>query len=345
MPKIAILGTGWGVRIQALAFRAAGWDLHAVWGRDPSKAQAAKLEHGFALAPASWQAALDGADLVSITTPPMEHLEQTLKALELGVNVLCEKPMALNALEARAMVDAAQSPRAWALIDHELRFLPVRQKMRDLIADGFIGEPRAAEVRLVSGSRADANRPHNWWSSRALGGGVLGAIGSHVLDGLRFVLGREARVIGAQLSTAITKLPDSSGALRTVDSDDYAALLLDFTGVPVTVLLNMTARHGFEDALYIHGSAGSLVLRDGLKLEGAKTGELLQNLTPPMTTVIPVGLNRNNAFEVGTVLLATYLREIIERGARPDAGASLEDGLRVQELMDEVRQLAGWAKR
>lgn len=344
MPKVAILGTGWGVRIQALAFRAAGWDLHAVWGRDSSKAKAAQLEHGFASAPDSWLEALDGADLVSITTPPMEHLAQTLAALERGVNVLCEKPMALNQKEARAMVEAAQSSRAWALIDHELRFLPVRHTMRELIADGFIGEPRAAEVRLVSGGRADASRPYNWWSSRALGGGVLGAIGSHVLDGLRFVLGREARVIGAQLSTGVTERHDSSGALRTVDSDDYAALLLDFTGVPVTVLLNITARHGFEDTLYVHGSAGSLVLRDGLKLEGAKTGELLQNLTPPMTTDVPVGLNPKNAFEVGTVLLATYLRELIESGARPDAGASLEDGLRVQELMDEARRLAGWGQ-
>ena len=342
MPKIAILGTGWGVRIQALAFRAAGWDLHAVWGRDPAKAEAARLEHGFALAPASWQAALEGADLVSITTPPMEHLEQTLTALERGVNVLCEKPMALNATEARAMVDAAQSSRAWALIDHELRFLPVRQHMRELIAEGFIGEPRAAEVRMVMGGRADATRPYNWWSSRALGGGVLGAIGSHVLDGLRFVLGREATMVGAQLNTAVTKLPDSSGALHAVDSDDYAALLLDFDGVPVTVLLNVAARHGFEDVLYVHGSAGSLVLHGGLELVGAKTGEALQNLTPPMTTSIPTGLNSSNAFEVGTVLLAEYLRELIESGARPDAGASLTDGLKVQALMDEARRLAGW---
>ncbi len=343
MPKVAILGTGWGVRVQALAFRAAGWDLHAVWGRDHAKAKAAQLEHGFALAPDSWREALHGADLVSITTPPMEHFEQTLAALERGVNVLCEKPMALNAGEARAMVNAAQSSKAWALIDHELRFLPVRQRMRELIADGFIGQPRAAEVRMVFGGRADANRPYNWWSSRALGGGVLSAIGSHVLDGLRFVLGREATMIGAQLNTAVTTLPDSSGAPQTVDSDDYAALLLDFDGVPTTVLLNIAARHGYEDALYIHGSSGSLVLRDGLKLEGAKSGEALQNLTPPMTSAIPMGLNSSNAFEVGTVLLASYLRDCIERSARPDAGASLEDGLKVQTLMDEARRLAGWS--
>ena len=343
MPKISILGTGWGVKIQAIAFRAAGWDLHAVWGRDHAKAEAAKLEHGFVHAPVSWREALHGADLVSITTPPMEHLEQTLAALEAGVNVLCEKPMAMHVGEAQAMVDAAARSSAWALVDHELRFLPVRQKMRDLIADGFVGTPRAAEVRLVGGGRADSNRPFNWWSSRALGGGVLGAAGSHVLDGLRFVLGREATMLGARLNTAVTALPDSSGVMQTVDSDDYAALVLDFEGVPCTVLMNVAARHGFEDAVWVHGSEGSLVLRGGLKLEGAHTGEALQDLTPPAAMDIPDGLNSSNGFEVGTVLIAQYLREVIESGSKPAMGATLEDGLHVQTLMDEARRLSGWA--
>ncbi len=342
MPKLTILGTGWGVKVQALAFRAAGWELYALWGRNFDKAQASQLEYGFAHAPESWREAMEGADLVSITTPPMEHLEQTLAALKLGINVLCEKPMALNVQQAQEMVNAARASKGWALVDHELRFLPVRQKMRDLIQDGFIGEPRAAEVRLVSGSRADANRLYNWWSNRALGGGVLGAAGSHVLDGLRFVLGREAKMLGASLQTTIKALPDSSGTLQTVDSDDYAAMILDFEGVPTTVLMNVAARHGFEDTLWVHGSLGSLALRGGLKLEGAHIGEDLEDLSPPASDGIPQGLNANNGFEVGTVLIAQYLRDSLESGTRPGAGATLEDGLRIQELMDEARRLSGW---
>jgi predicted dehydrogenase len=342
MPRISILGTGWGVKVQALAFKSAGWDLHAVWGRNHAKARAAQNEFGFASAPESWHDALEGADLVSITTPPFEHLEQTLAALQNGNNVLCEKPMAMNLQEARTMVDAAGHATGWALVDHELRFLPVRQKMRDLIASGFIGEPRAAEVRLVSGSRADANRAHNWWSSRALGGGVLGAAGSHVLDGLRFVVGREATLLGAKLSTAVRQLPDASGTMQTVDSDDYAAMVLDFSGIPTTVLLNVAARHSFEDVLLVHGSDGTLALRGGLKLEAAKTGESWQDLSPQPTQGIPDGLSSGNGFEVGTVLIARYLRQVIERGTRPDQGATLADGLKVQALMDAARASSGW---
>jgi predicted dehydrogenase len=342
MPTISILGTGWGVKVQALAFKAAGWDLHSVWGRNHQKARAAQNEFGFASAPQDWQDALSGADLVSITTPPFEHREQTLAALQNGNNVLCEKPMAMNVQEAQAMVDAAKNATGWALVDHELRFLPVRQAMRDLIASGFIGEPRAAEVRLVSGSRADANRTYNWWSSRALGGGVLGAAGSHVLDGLRFVLGREAMLLGAKLGTSVRQLSDAGGALQAVDSDDYAAMVLDFSGIPTTVLLNVAARHSFEDVLLVHGSDGTLALRGGLKLEGAKTGGPWQDLSPEPTQGIPEGLSSSNGFEVGTVLIARYLRQVLERGARPDQGATLEDGLKVQALMDAARASSGW---
>jgi predicted dehydrogenase len=342
MPKISILGTGWGVKVQALAFKSAGWDLHAIWGRNHQKAQAASAEFGFASAPANWHDTLEGTDLVSITTPPFEHLEQTLTALKNGNNVLCEKPMAMNVQEAQAMVQAAQSAKGWALVDHELRFLPVRQKMRDLIVSGAIGEPRAAEVRLVSGSRADTNRAYNWWSSRAQGGGVLGAAGSHVLDGLRFVLGREATLLGANLNTAVRQLPDSSGAMQTVDSDDYAALLLDFSGIPTTVLMNVAARHGFEDVLLVHGESGSLALRGGLKLEQAKTGETWQDISPELAQGIPEGLSQTNGFEVGTVLIARYLRQVVESGTRPDQGATLEDGLKVQALMNAARASSGW---
>jgi predicted dehydrogenase len=337
MPKISILGTGWGVKVQALAFKSAGWDLHAIWGRNTQKAQAAQAEFGFAAAPERWQDALEGADLVSITTPPFEHLEQTVFALQNGNNVLCEKPMAMNLQEAQAMVAATQNAKGWALVDHELRFLPVRQKMRDLIASGMIGEPRAAEVRLVAGSRADPNRVYNWWSSRALGGGVLGAVGSHVLDGLRFVLGREATLLGAKLNTGVQVLSDSS----RVDSDDYAALLLDFSGVPTTVLINVAARHGFEDVLLVHGSDGSLALRGGLKLEAAKTGGAWEDISPAPTEGIPNGLG-SNGFEVGTVLIARYLHDVLERGVRPDQGATLEDGLKVQALMDAAKTSSGW---
>lgn len=343
MPKLSILGTGWGVRVQAPAFRAAGWTMHAIWGRSVEKVAAARLEHGFNHAPASFRDAMVGADLVSIVTPPMEHLEQARAALELGVNVLCEKPTALDALEARAMLEAAQTSKAWALVDHELRFVPARRKMRELFLDGFIGELRSVEARIAGESRADPARPWNWWSSRTLGGGILGAVGSHVLDGLRFVTKRELEIKSARLDTAIKERKDDEGAMRAVDSDDYAALIVEVGGAPGTIVLNAAARQALTDVLILRGSDGTLILRGGIRLEGARGSDrVLADITPTIPDEVPLAM-RTDPWKLGTYCIAQALRTVIETGARPSDGATLEDGLIVQELLDRARALAGWA--
>jgi predicted dehydrogenase len=342
MPKLSILGTGWGVRVQAPAFRAAGWTLHAIWGRSPEKVASARLEHGFNHAPANWKDAMIGADLVSIVTPPMEHLEQTRAALDMHINVLCEKPTALSADEAKQMLEAAERSRAWALVDHELRFVPARRHMRELFMGGFIGELRSVEARVAGESRADPSRPWNWWSSRALGGGILGAVGSHVLDGLRFVTDRDVRIVAARLETAIKQRKDETGAMMPVDSDDYAALMIDLQGAPGTIVLNAAARQALTDVLILRGSEGTLILRGGIKLEGARGNErVLQDITPAIPDDVPLAM-RTDPWKMGTYLIAKALRGVIESGGKPSDGATLEDGLRAQELLDETRKLAGW---
>ncbi len=343
MPKLSILGTGWGVRVQAPAFRAAGWTMHAIWGRSPEKVAAARLEHGFNHAPAAYRDAMIGADLVSIVTPPMEHLEQTRTALELGVNVLCEKPTALSAAEAEAMLEAAKTSKAWALLDHELRFVPARRRMRELFLDGYIGELRSVEARIARESRADPAGSWNWWSSRALGGGFLGAVGSHVLDGLRFVTERELEIISARLDTGVKARKDETGAMRPVDSDDYAALIVEVGGAPGTIVLNAAARQALTDVLILRGSDGTLILRGGLKLEGARGNDrVLADITPPTPDDVPLAM-RVDPWKLGTYLIAQALRAQIETGTRPLEGATLEDGLVVQKLLDRTRNLAGWA--
>src|SRR5438874_6577767 len=90
--------------------------------------------------------ARDDVDLVSIVTPVFTHCEMTLAALEAGKAVLCEKPMAMNAGEARRMADRAREAGVLALIDHELRFLPGRVKLHELLHRGDIGKVRHAQL-------------------------------------------------------------------------------------------------------------------------------------------------------------------------------------------------------
>src|SRR5205085_5443216 len=91
--------------------------------------------------------ARDDVDLVSIVTPPVTHAEIALAALNAGKAVLCEKPMALNAAETDAMRGRAAQTNSFALIDHELRLLAGRQRLRALLHAGEIGRVRHIRFR------------------------------------------------------------------------------------------------------------------------------------------------------------------------------------------------------
>src|SRR5205807_7275780 len=146
---IGIIGTGFARTTQSPGFKncdrarvvaiASGHREHA-----EKVAREFDIEH----VDSDWRAlvARDDVDLVSIVTPPVKHCEMTLAALEHGKAVLCEKPMAMNAVEARRMTESAREAGVLALIDHELRFLPGRIRLRKLLNDDDIGTVRPAKL-------------------------------------------------------------------------------------------------------------------------------------------------------------------------------------------------------
>lgn len=95
-------------------------------------AKAAAEPHGINAVYDDWEAMLDAQklDLVCIATPTIMHAPMTLAAIAKGAHVLCEKPTAMNAGEAREMLDAARRANRLHMIDHELRFNPTRMRDR-----------------------------------------------------------------------------------------------------------------------------------------------------------------------------------------------------------------------
>ena len=218
-----------------------------------------------------WRAlvARDDIDLVSVVTPVFTHCEMTLAALAQRKAVLCEKPMAMNADEARGMTESARESGGLALIDHELRFLPGRRQMHDSLRRGDIGKVRHAKLTFRADSRADVNRPWNWWSDKTKGGGTLGAIGSHVIDGFRWLLNTEVAEVCANLATHVRERMDQAGVLREVTTDDEANLLLKFADGELTesatgnVSLSMVEAGKPEHLLEVFGTRGALRIDDG----------------------------------------------------------------------------------
>src|SRR5215510_12274087 len=225
---IGIIGTGFARTTQIPGFRdCMGAKVVAITSRHYERAAGVAKEFGIQHVAHDWQELVqrNDVDLVSIVTPPATHMEITLAALEQRKAVLCEKPMALNATESARMVEKAKDVGVLALIDHELRFLNSRRVMRGMLQTGAIGSVRHCNYVFRSDYRSIADRAWDWWSDATMGGGTLGAIGSHVVDSFRWMLSTEVTRALGMLTTHITERPDKgSGGTRPVTTDDEAKL-------------------------------------------------------------------------------------------------------------------------
>ena len=336
MARVGIIGTGWGARVQVPAFREAGLQVVAIAGHDAERTRkiAGQLD---VEAFEDWrQLIASNVDLVTIVTPPSEHLEMASSALAAGKHVLCEKPTALNASEAEQLVAAGRAhPDRIALIDHELRFLPSFRAARERI--GELGGIRYAEVRYASPARGDRTRAWNWWSDADKGGGIWGAVGSHFIDTLRF-LNMNIEAVQATLRTIIDKRP-FEGAMRSVTSDDFADVSLRLANGAIASMTFSAVSSGPDEptTLTIHGEEGAMRLV-GEDLLTAMRGEPFTAATKGSRSDRR-GNSAGGAFGTGTYFLGRALRTALDDGDRTALAnaATFEDGLKQQRVLDAAR--------
>lgn len=198
--RAVVVGTGFGCRVHVPALRAAGFDVVGLVGRDTARlarrAQTCEVSRTFTdLDDAISQTR---AAVVTIASPPHTHAEFALKAIASGCHVLCEKPMASDACQAKQMLDAAQAAGVVHLMGNEFRWQPDRALIQRALAAGAIGTPRLLTLTQYVPLLAppDAKMPA-WWFDIASGGGWLGASGSHLIDQIRNWIGEFASLSAA----------------------------------------------------------------------------------------------------------------------------------------------------
>ena len=347
MIGIGVIGTGFARTTQIPGFRACeGARVLAI--ASAHREHAAKVAHKFGIehVAGDWREliARDDIDLISVVTPPVTHMEMSLLALDGGKTVLCEKPMAMNAGEADAMRRRASEKNAFALIDHELRFLPARRKMREMLRSGQVGRLYHVKLTYRADSRANAERPWNWWSDLEQGGGVLGAIGSHVIDGFRWLLGVEISHVFGRLATHVTERPDQrTGQMRPVTTDDEANLLLRFSDSELTkgttgaVSLSMVESGRAEHRLELFGSRGALMIEGG-ELWHSQTGAGEWSRIEVERGDLAPGMHDNEWARGFTAFSRAIIEALREGRSGVEGAATFEDGYRTQVVLDAARR-------
>ena len=345
--RIGIIGAGFARTTQIPGFKnCEGAKIVAIASAHRERAEEVAREFDIPNVEDDWRGvvARDDVDLVSIVTPVITHCEMTLAALDGGKAVLCEKPMAMNADEARRMLERAQEKGVLALIDHELRFLPGRQAVAKLIRDGAVGCVRHARTIFSSGQRADRNRPWNWWSDVKQGGGALGAIGSHLIDAGRWLLNTEVSEVFCDLATRISERRDENGKAREVTTDDEANLLLRFNESELTeratgnAAMSMVQAGASAHLIEIYGARGAVKV-DGMgQVWIAKSGDTdwteLETERGELAPGMAEGIWSRGFTEFSKEIVAA-----VRAGRTTVAGAAtFADGYRTQLVLDAARR-------
>jgi len=283
---------------------------------------------------------MEELDLVTVATPPFLHHPMVMAAVQAGKHVLCEKPMALDAGEALEMYSAAEKEGVVHLVDHELRFNPTRRRMKDLIADGYIGRLRHVLLTTFTSFQATADgAPWTWWSQREKGGGRLGADGSHQIDQLRWWFG-EIDGVSSRGHTFVTeRKPPGSSEVRRVDSDDFTSLLVHFaSGAEGVICLSSVVRHARGNRVEVYGDEGSLAVDADNRLWGARVGDQdFEDLSVPDPLTSMEGI-APNVWTRSFAHLARHLIDTIQSGGEVQQGATFLDGLRCQVVLDAAKQ-------
>jgi predicted dehydrogenase len=245
---VALIGTGFIGPVHVEALRRLGRPLAGVLGSTPEKSQAHAAALGAARAYASFDELLadPAVGSVHITSPNRHHFDQCRRALAVGKHVICEKPLAMTARESAELVRLAQQTPLVAAVCYNVRYYPLCLETRARIAAGEVGP-----IHHVTGAYVQDWLLHDTdfnWRVLADEGGALRAvadIGTHWLDLVQSILGRNVSAVCADLSTVHPVRRRPQGSVETfqskfgtppattpvtIDTEDYGSILLHFAG-------------------------------------------------------------------------------------------------------------------
>ncbi len=237
--------------------------LVALGGRSRDKVEAAARRYGFERAITDWRelVALPDIQVFDNCAPNNLHAGPCIAAAEAGKHIICEKPLGRDAEEARRMVEAVQKARVVNMTAFNYRFVPAVRLMRDIIEQGRLGRIYHFRARYLQEWIMDPNFAMVWRLDAAeAGSGVLGDLGTHIIDLARYLVGEPESVQGLA-RTFIQERPTTKGPAARVTVDDAFGALLSFrNGAMGTLEASRFARgRKNHQVVEINGERGSLV--------------------------------------------------------------------------------------
>ncbi len=334
--RIGIVGAGFGAIGHLPALRShPRFDVVAI--ASPTRAAAIAREANLPYAFTSADEMLAGCELdaVAVASPPFVHRSNVLAALAAGKHVLCEKPFALSVADAQAMLEAAAKPGTACGVAHEFRFVPEIQALKELAANGHLGELRNLDIALLrSTQRRNERNPRSWWFEDERGGGLAGAVLSHLIDQATWLSGRApVRALGLR-RTANPHRCDELGPFESTVDDGAFALIEYGDGLVARVAVDATtAVQSVTSA--VHGerrtgvASGPAMNELTLYAADAETTDELTCTSAPYEAYARLGANVPPLME----LYDEFANKV---DGKPNALPSFEEALATQRVLATI---------
>lgn len=342
--KIGIIGCGGianGKHMPALA-RVSGAEMVAFCDIKPEKAREAAEKYGAAGARvySDYKELLkDGSiDVVHVCTPNKSHADISIDSLEAGKHVMCEKPMAKTAADARRMVETAKRTGKKLTIGYQNRFRPDSQYLHQLCSKGELGEIYYARAHAIR------RRAVPTWgvflNEEEQGGGPLIDIGTHALDLTLWMMGNyKPKNVAGNVYRKLADRKDSANAWGPWDPEKYTVEDSAFGFITMedgaTIVLEsswaLNSLNIGEAMTTLCGTDGGADMREGLRINGEKYGQLY--VTKPDLDATGVDFYAGRKESAGDLEARRWI-EALQNGGEPLVKP--EEALVVTEILEAI---------
>lgn len=345
MVNIGIIGTGVGIRTYLNTFKKLeNANVIAISGSSKERVEKFAKENDIEIACKDYKELIDleNLDLICITAPNKYHYEYAKYCINTNKNMILEKPATMTIEEANELKKMIYNSDKINIINHQLRFNPYLLKVKEIIDQGLLG--RIYYINIHQQSTGFSNKDMKWtWSlEEKEGGGVRLAMGSHLVDLIRFWLKKEILTVKGNMDVVIPKRLDSNGNIKDVTTCSFFDANLNFKD-NITVNCSATCSAIGKSAFnfQIYGENGELHFDLENKLIGYFINEkgIEQKIKVEGVTKEEQE-NKVSIFSGSFIYYAKPLLSAIEEGNDNllENASKIDDALENQRILDAIKE-------
>lgn len=347
MVNIGIIGTGVGIRTYLNTFKKMeNVNVLAISGSTKQRAEKFAKENGVKIACKDYKELIDleDIDLVCVTAPNKYHFEYAKYCINANKNMILEKPATMTLQEAIELKKLINNSNKINIINHQLRFNPYLLKVKEIIEQGLLG--RIYYINVHQQSTGFSNKEMEWiWSLEDKeGGGVRLAMGSHLIDLIRFWLNKKVLKVKGNMDVVIPKRKYKDGTTRDVTACSFFNSNLNLEdNITVNLSATCSAIGKSEFNFQIYGENGELHFDLENKLIGYfidKKGIKQEIIVDGVTEE-----ERKNQISIFSGSFIYYAKPIILAIENNDKSylnnaANIDDAIETQKILDAIKDSA-----